>query len=292
MASNKNKKKRKEIIGWIFVVCGLIILYSTLSSYFSWQKVKKQYIKVYSYSDSEKLYYEKGEDLIEVNKIYDTYNEVINLKIPNEKSVEMYCNKQKNNECIYINQDNSIDTSKDNPVSGILVSLLFFALAFTLLYKKIFNKSEEEKTIYQYYLFYLFIFLLGIYLFGTEINKELKYKKVKKENNLIMATIDSELYNPHQEENLYKPIAYYYVDDKKYIFVNDFYINGTLEKDMGQKIELYYNKENPNEVYRSDRNTNYLLSIAGLVLIILGFPFVFFTSVMQSHYSEDMEKNN
>lgn len=66
----------------------------------------------------------------------------------------------------------------------------------------------------------------------------------------------------------YKPVAYYYVDGNKYIYVNNDYEKGTLEANLGNTFEVYYDEQNPSKAVKKDNPINILVLVVGMGLVI------------------------
>lgn len=287
------KSKVAKIFGWIFLVAGILVCITTLSTYIGWKLKENNYNKQYVYSSYGNLYYENNNDKTYVETIYDTNNEVIDLDIPNEKTVIMYCSKKNTSECIYFNMNNSLDQGMLNPFMGIIVTLflivigLFFVIN-TRVQKD--DKEEEKSSLSSIYMFYVFLFVFGASVLIWQIYNAVNYFKLKNNLNVTTATIYSEIYNIGAENDLYKPVSYYYVDNQKYIYVNDSYIDGSLEENIGTTFELYYNKNNPSEVSKKESPVNILMLIIGIGFVAFSTPFVFFKNKMEKRIDKNVSK--
>ena len=69
--------------------------------------------------------------------------------------------------------------------------------------------------------------------------------------------------------------------------VNDQYEYENLNDNLGNTFELYYNKNNPNQVSKKENPINFLLLIGAIFFTALAFPFVFFKKNMEKR----MDKN-
>lgn len=287
------KSKVAKIFGWIFLVAGILVCITTLSTYIGWKLKENNYNKQYVYSSYGNLYYENNNDKTYVETIYDTNNEVIDLDIPNEKTVIMYCSKENTSECIYFNMNNSVDQGMLNPFMSIIVTLflivigLFFVIN-TRVQKD--DKEEEKSSLSSIYMFYVFLFVFGASVLIWQIYNAVNYFKLKNNLNVTTATIYSEIYNIGAENDLYKPVSYYYVDNQKYIYVNDSYIDGSLEENIGTTFELYYNKNNPSEVSKKESPVNILMLIIGIGFVAFSTPFVFFKNKMEKRIDKNVSK--
>ena len=302
MNKNIGNSKLAKVLGWFFLIAGIIVFISTIVSYFSWSSKKVNYNKEYVYSNFGALYYEKGQNNVYVNKIYNTDDEIISVNIPDNETAIMYCSKTNNNECIYFDNNNSVDQSMQNPILGLFVTLFLMSIAMFLIPKKRFNKEinadgeiiSEGSSISSIYLFYIFLFAVGIGCVVWQLYNAVNYYNLKKGNNIAIATIYSEMYNVGKSNNMYKPVAYYYVDNQKYIFVNDEYEKGNLEENLGRTFELYYNQNNPNEVSKKKNPVNLLLLLIGICFSVFTFPFVFFKKKMEKRIDKNLssQKSN
>lgn len=159
MKHNKGNKNSKSvnIIGWLFLIAGILVFIATITSYIGWKAKEANYLKEYVYSDSGILYYEHNEEKVYVKKTYNTDDEVIELNIPDKKTAIMYCDKNKPSECIYFDLNNSIDQSRLNPIMGIFASLFLVAIAsfFIPILSK--NRNDEERGLH--YLVYIYCML-------------------------------------------------------------------------------------------------------------------------------------
>lgn len=287
------KSKVAKIFGWIFLVAGILVFITTLSTYIGWKSKENNYNKQYVYSSYGNLYYENNNDKTYVETIYDTNNEVIELDIPNEKTVIMYCSKDNTSECIYFDMNNPVNQGMLNPFMSIVVTLfliaigLFFAIN-TRVQKD--DKGEEKSSLSSIYMFNVFLFVFGAGALIWQIYNAVNYFNLKNNLNVTTATIYSEIYNIGGENDLYKPVSYYYVDNQKYIYVNDSYIDGSLEENIGTTFDLYYNKNNPSEVSKKESPVNILMIIIGIGFVAFSTPFVFFKNKMEKHIDKNISK--
>lgn len=287
------KSKIAKIIGFIFLIAGVLVFIATLSTYLNWKLKEENYNKQYVYSSYGNLYYEMNNTKIYVSKIYNTDLEIIKLEIPNHKTAIMYCSKDNPSECIYFDLNNSVDRGMLNPFMQFLVSLFCFAAGSFLVtdITKKDKKNIENSLLSNIYLFYVFFFMVGVGMFTWQVYNSINYFKLKPSNDVTTATIYSEIYNIGKENDLYKPVSYYYVNNQKYIYVSDAYISGNLEENLGKTFELYYNKENPIEVSKKENPINYFILIAGIVFIVFTFPFVFFKGKMEKRLNNNLSIN-
>ncbi len=285
------KSKLAKIFGWIFLVAGILGFIIFLSTYVSWKLKEDNYNKEYVYSNYGYLYYENNNERTNVETIYDINNEIIELDIPNEKTVIMFCSKENPSECIYIDMDNSIDQVILNPIISIFPILLLIALGLFLVIntrKQKDDKGEEKTSLNSIYMFCVFLFTCGIGVFGWQIYNAVNYFNLKNDLNVTTATIYSEIYSTGAENDLYKPVSYYYVDNQKYIYVNDSYVDGSLEENIGTTFELYYDENNPAKVAKKENPVNIWMIIIGIAFVAFSTPIVFFKSKMEKRNDEKM----
>lgn len=297
--SNNGKKKTIKIIGWIVITIALLVLIVNLTSYIGWKVKSNKYSEQYVYSDEGILYYEKDNQRVYIEKIYNTNDEVIELNIPNEKSILMYCNNNIPSEGIYFDMNNTIDTSMLHPLQPCLISLVIMAIGVPLV-------TSKQKVFSKLYLAYVFLFAMGTVFTMWQVINGINNVNLKKQENIATATIYSELYNigtnssggvygslerSSGNSDRYKPISYYYVNNQKYIYVNDYYEKGTLEENKGKTFDIYYDKENPNKASKKEGAVNFLILIIGICLMVFAAPFVFFKNKMQNRYNKNSYKN-
>lgn len=248
-----------KIVGYLFLILGIIMLIDTLPSYLNWTMKEKNYNRQYVYSDYGDLYYEMNDKQISVKKIYDTNEEIIELEIPNKKTVIMYCSKKNLDECIYFDINNSVDQNMLEPFLDFFVTFILIFMGIILISN---NKIRAYMTS-------VFLFVVGIIPIIWQLCDGIKYSNLKNKNNTTVATIYSEIYDIEVGDSTYLPISYYYVDNQKYIYVNDFYIDGTLENDLGKTFELYYNENDPNEVLKKENPIDWYIIGGGIFLVAM-----------------------
>jgi len=289
------KSKLAKIFGWIFLVSGVLGFIISLATYLDWKSKEDNYNKQYVYSSNGDLYYEMNNDKIYIDKIYNTNDEIIELEVPEQKTVIMYCSNKNINECIYFDMNNSFDTGMLNPFLSFLATLFLIALGIFFVNKtrtKRDSQNNEKTSLSSIYMLYVFLLVLGTSLLIWQIYNAVNYFNLKNDNNITTATIYSEIYNIGGSKNSYKPVSYYYVDNQKYVYVNDSYIEGKLEDNLGKTFELYYNKNNPGEVSEKENPVNFLLVIIGIGFIAFSLPFVFIKGKMEKRIDKVVEEQN
>ena len=273
-------KKSFEILGYLFFIIGIFIVVKNIASAIEWNKKEDNYIKQYVFSEAGKLYYEEDEEKVYVKKIYDTDGDKIMLDIPNNKTIVMYIDKNNINEGIYLDLNNSKDQNILNPTFGIFISFLIVVLGLYLILTAKETKEGKVTTKPTFGLF-VFLFAVGIALIIWQIINAINYFDLKNNNNITTATICSEIYSTGTKNNLYKPVSYYHVDNKKYIYVNDLYVDGTLEENLGKTFKLYYDEKNPSIVSKEEESISVGMLVIGIAFVVIGFPFVFFKKKME-----------
>ncbi len=285
-----------KFLGWFFLICGCLTLGGTLITSVSWKFEEINYSKEYVYSSYGSYYYEVDGRKIYVNDIYNTDKEkMLDLEIPNEMTVIMYCNKNNNQECIYFDIDGK-DSGVLNPMGPIIISLFILMLAVFLLWKEKgtsdYKNGVGKTSFTRMTLVSIFLIMIGVIVVFGQSKNLLDYTRIKRQKNVVEGTIYSEIYNSGKNSDRYKAVANYYVDGKKYIYVSNIYYQGYLEEDKGKKIELYYDDDNPEIVVSSDNFMMIFILVFGIILIILGTPFVFFKRKMEERKDNCLQESN
>lgn len=276
------KSKSFKIVGWILLIIGVLVFITHIIPFINWNAKKSNYTLEYVYSELGTLYYEVDNERVYIQNIYNTNNEKITLNIPNSETVIMYIDKNNINDGIYFDLDNTLDRSMLNPTIVIFVTLFLIAGGLTsiLTYKEANGKEHKVQSMFPVF---IFLIILGIGLVSSQVYNAINYSSLKGKNNVTVATIYSEMYNKGQPSNKYKfggydsykPVAYYFVDGNKYIYVNNDYEKGILSDNLGNTFELYYDEQNPNEAVKKENPINILVLVVGIGLIVLfSAPFV------------------
>ena len=75
-----------------------------------------------------------------------------------------------------------------------------------------------------------------------------------------------------------------------YIYINDSYVDGSLEDNIGTTFELYYNENNPAEVAKKENPVDIWMIIIGILFVAFSTPFVFFKNQMEKRIDKNMSK--
>jgi len=275
------KKILKLIIGVFLILCSMIDLFQTIT----WLVNKKEYNKEYVYSDSGSLYYEESGEKIFIEKMYNTNGEILQLDVPDKKTIIMYCYQDKPTEGIYLGMNNTADSRLQSPIINICVSLLILTVAFFILLGK-----NKENPIHNFYVFYVFMLLLGIIISVYQICNMVNYYSIKNDNNIVNATIYSDIYETGISGERYKAVSYYYVDGNKYIYADETYKNGNVNEVLGETQKLYYNPNSPEKALSKMKPLHFFLLIIGIFITIISFPLVFFNNKMAKRYNKSVKK--
>ena len=234
-----------------------------------WNEKKDNYFEQYVNSENGYFVYEKNGEEIYLKDIYNSNNEKIELDIPDNMTVLMYVNKDKVDEAIYFDLDDSYDYSVIYYGKFLFFPYLFiaFGLGVILALKDMKKDIITRKGVYLFFSFFIFTILALSYM---QINKILTYRELKEQGNIVTATIYSELFTGDKSNKTRHTIsAYYYVDGNKYIYVRDFSEEIDLNKEIGKTIELYYDEADPSRVIEKDKVINQELIILIIVFTVL-----------------------
>ena len=277
----KYKKILKILIGCFLLLCSIITFVQTIT----WQVKRKDYNKEYVYSDSGLLYYEKNDERIYIEKIYNTNGEILQINVPDKKTIIMYCYKDTPTEGIFLGMNNTADSRLQYPIMNIYVSALILTIALVILFKK-----RNENPIIRFYPIYVFILFVGIGISCLQIHNIINYCTVKDDNNIVNATIYSDIYEIGISSDKYKSVSSYYIDNNKYVYVDETYKNGNINDVLGTTQKLYYNPDNPVRVAKEIKLSNFFLLIIGIIIIAFTFPIVFFRNKMANRYNNAIRK--
>ena len=254
------KKILKIIIGCFLILCSIITLFQTIT----WLITKKDYHKEYVYSDLGNLYYEKDGEKIYIEQIYNTDGEELELNIPDKKTIIMYCYKDNPTEGVYLGINNTPDARLEYPTINICVSLFILTLALYIL-----SKKNKKNPIYKYYLFYVFGLFIGIVMIVYSITNIINYYSIKNDNNIVNATIYSDIYETGISTKQYKAVSYYYVNNTKYVYADEIYKSGDINNVLGTTQKLYYNPNNPEKSYSKINFVIFLFLIIGTFILCI-----------------------
>lgn len=288
------KSKFAKTCGIISIIIGILLFIITIANYINWQLIEKNYHQQYVYSDYGQLYYEENNQRINVLRAYDTDNAPIDLKIPNKKTIIMYCSKDKKEQCLYLNMNSTTDISKLNPIMNIFSSLFLISMGMFFANKRKIetdNTKEKNIPITSIYPFFVFILLVGISIILWQSVIAVKYFEIKKGNNIAKATIYSEIYNVGGNAERYKPVAYYYIDNQKYTYISDLYIEGTLEDNIGKEFDIYYDINNPEITIEKESPINILFIIFGIMFTVFTIKPVLFKKKVEEKLTKTILNN-
>lgn len=288
---NVGKNKIFKFLGWFFLIAGIVIFITSTISSIEWNTKKSNYTKEYIYSENGTLSYELNSQKVYVTNVYNTDNENITVNIPNNKIVIMYINKENINEGIYFDIDNTSDQNILNPTMTVVVSLFLISVGsyFVLTAKEV---KENNITTKPLFLIYILLFFVGVGLIGFQVYNAINYFNLKSQNNVTTATIYTEIYSKGTTKDMYKPVAYYYIDGQKYIYVNSIYEKGKIDDKIGDTFKVYYEKNNPNKVINAEKPINIQMLIIGIAFTVFAFPFVFFRNTMEKRVQKNMLKKD
>lgn len=277
----KYKKILKILIGCFLLLCSIITFVQTIT----WQVKRKDYNKEYVYSDSGLLYYEKNDERIYIEKIYNTNGEILQINVPDKKTIIMYCYKDTPTEGIFLGMNNTADSRLQYPIMNIYVSALILTIALVIL-----SKKRNENPIIRFYPIYVFILFVGIGISCLQIHNIINYCILKDNNNIVNATIYSDIYEIGISSDKYKSVSSYYIDNNKYVYVDETYKNGNINDALGTTQKLYYNPDNPVKVAKEIKLSNFFLLIIGIIIIAFTFPIVFFRNKMANRFNHAVRK--
>lgn len=270
---NIGNNKFFKFVGWIFLFAGIFVLITSILDFIRWDYKKNNYIKEYVYSESGTLYYELNDERIYIKNVYNTDDEKITINIPNNKVIIMYIDKNNINDGIYFDLNNSFDQGMLYPAIIIFISLFLVAMGLFAIITNM-ETRKNKATIKPLFFICLIAFLVGSAIIVKQVYNTINYFNLKSQHNIVTATIYSQIYSG-REEDTYKFVAYYYVDGKKYIYVNDYYEEGNFDDKLGNTFELYYDKSNPNKVVKMGNPIDVLILILGIGFAAGSFPFIF-----------------
>ena len=81
------KSKFLLFFGWLFIICGILVLVTNIVTWNEWGKKEKNYEKKYVYSENGDLYYEKENEKTYIETVYNSDQEKITPNIPNSKTI-------------------------------------------------------------------------------------------------------------------------------------------------------------------------------------------------------------
>lgn len=263
-------KKGNKITGIIFLIVGLLVLLVCSFMYLNWSSKKNNYIQIYAYSSNGLLEYKYNDQSINVDKISNYYDETILLKIPDGKSIKLFCEKNNNSNCIYFDESNELESSiVNNPILAIFCSLFLVVIGLFFIEKSQPYNPNKNKS-YSMFCFFSWIALSGLFILGWQIVRYSNYNELKKQNNVITANVYSEIYNKNSSNESHKILATYNVNNSEYTYVRDFYKKGNIEK----SIKLFYDSNNPSIAIEDEKSVNIGLIIISLMFVSASIPYL------------------
>lgn len=281
---NIGNNKFYKVSGWICLIIGIWIFITDFFPGVKWLTQRNNYTQVYAYSESGTLYYEKQNQRVDIQNIYNSSNEKITLNVPNGKMVMLYIDNNNIGDGIYFNPDNTTDQSIQKPILTVISTLFLVAVG---LYFIITSKEakEDKATTKPVFWIYIFLFTVGAMLIIVQVYSITNYLRLEKQNNITIATICSEIYSSKERENRYRPVAEYYVNGNKYLYIDN-YKDGTLEAELGNTIELYYDEQEPNKTSQTKNPVDAMFWICGIALMLIATPGLFFRKKFEKHIQE------
>ncbi|MDR0846192.1 MAG: DUF3592 domain-containing protein [Lactobacillales bacterium] len=96
-------------------------------------------------------------------------------------------------------------------------------------------------------------------------------RKCKYFTSIIGQVIDQQRLNGGKDSDSFREVITYYVDDFRYVYISQ--SSSYWPREVGTRVELLYNPENPQEAILPKPN-------AGLLFIVLGFFLTIFGGIL------------
>jgi hypothetical protein len=261
--ANIGEGKVAKVFGWLFIGLGIYIILSSIFPIINWNLKKGNYDKQYIATSDDSLIYEFDGETIYIDNLYNTDGEKIVLELPDKQTGIAYCEKNNPKNCIYFDLNNSFDDGTLNPAMPVFASLFLLSIGlYFILTLKL--QDKEEESLKPLIALFLSLFLLGVSALTYQAYLAVNYLSLKSQNNVTTATIYSEIFKYSGTNRTYKPVASYYIDGEKYIYVKDFYIKGSLEENESKTFELYYDSNDFNKVSEKKNPINITLLLVGI----------------------------
>lgn len=255
MEKNKVSILNILLIFIISICCFIMIIF--LSTYFRWLDENKNLVHYLGFMQENNIVYEYKNNIIPTSSIKDFYGESINLVLNENEYIDLYCNKDR--ECIYISNDNIY--VKPYIVLYILSIIVVICLFF--LYKSNYRIVRNIIT-------GIVIISLGIICLFLEVYRIVDYYVIVNNTKYL---VNGEVvgYIKKDDNNKYEVISYE-IDYKNGLYYN----NKVVVKDnkIGDKVTLYYDKNDNNKMYSKCNFINFVNLIYGLILVFIGACFI------------------
>lgn len=250
---SKNKKISKIFL-WILIVLISMIGIFFLATYIRWSAEIKD--------KNEILYYKQEE--IKIDSLKDFYGSDIDINIKDNEALLMYCTSKYGGICVTGDFSNSIENLFRNPyvIINIVILLDLFLLYFIL-------RDKNIGTV-KVYVISTIILLYGCYGIGLQIYKYADYYKLVNDSEYLTNGI---IYKGLKTDNdkYFKPVVSYDIDDNNYKVYVDYNVKGIIDSKIDEKITLYYDKKNyENVTPRRDFMRYVLPLIVSIITFVLG----------------------
>lgn len=254
------EKKKVNILNILLIVlmaiCGFIMIIF-LSTYFRWIDESKNLVHYIGFKQDNEIVYEYKNNIISTGSIKDFYGESINLELNDNEYIDLYCNKDR--ECIYISNDNIY--VKPYVILYVLSIIMIICLFF--LYKSNYKMVRNVITS-------VIFIIIGTMCLFLEIYRIVDYYVIVNNTKYL---VNGEVvgYVKKDDNNIYEVINYE-LDDKKGLYYN----NKVSVKDnkIGDKVTLYYDKNDINKMYSKCNPINFINLIYGIILVVIGVCFI------------------
>ena len=263
--------KLTKIAGWFLVVVGATIFLVSSVTAINWYAKKHNYEQQYVDGPTRALSYRLDGHTINITKLLDTAGEDVSLELPEDQTAVVYCEKSNPASCIYFDMDNAMDENALNPSIGLYMSFMAVALGLYVVLTIKYADKDHASPRKPLFALFLVLFLAGISVVIYQVYLTVEHSVLKSQNNTTTARIYSSIYNASSSKNnMYKPVADYYVNGVRYVYVKDLYTEGSLAEDRHKTFELYYDKDNPRRVSEKEKPINLVMTFIGVAFIVLG----------------------
>ncbi len=247
-------KKIYKIFIWILIVLISLIGIFFLATYIRWNAEIKD--------KNEILYYKQEE--IKIDSLKDFYGSEVELNINDNEALLMYCSSKYGGTCVTGDFSNSIENLFRNPYVIVNVVIL---LDLVLLY---FILKDKNIGIIKVYVISTIILLYGCYGIGLQIYKYADYYKLVNDSEYLTNGI---IYKGLKTNNnkYFKPVVSYDIDSNNYKVYVNYDVKGTIDSKIDEKITLYYDNKNYENVTPKRNFVGYVLPlIVSIITFALG----------------------